>query len=170
MPLTLDHWDTIEALFEASEGVGGCWCMWPLRPPNTHRPDPAANRAAFRAMVEAGDSPGLIAVAAGRAAGWCAAGPLSRYPQYTATEEPQVWAIPCVYIDPIADRATVASALLEAAIDLAKANGAVAVHGPPPWWLPGDEEAIAQATAIFVARGFERVGKGARIPELRLTL
>lgn len=169
--LTVDRWGLLETLFRTSRGVGRCWCMWPLCPPKTHRPDAAANRKALRAIVESGNPPGLIAITEKSAVGWCAVGPRARYPQYAAcAESSRAWAIPCVYIGPGADREPVAAALIEAAVDLARENGAVAVHGPPPWWLPGDDEAIASATATFVANGFERIGPGARIPELRRTL
>ena len=125
----------------------------------------------MKELLESGQSPGLIALAQERAVGWCAAGPRNAYPQYEpTTEQAHHWAIPCLYVDRVADRSAVASALIDAAVRLASENGAVAVAGPPPYWLPGDAAAIAEATSAFVAHGFGQVGTGARMPELRLVL
>lgn len=113
----------------------------------------------------------MIALRGERAIGWCAVGPRSRYPQYEDDDAGRgAWAIPCIYVAPAADRPRVARALIEAAAELAACNGAVALDGPPPWWLPGDEAAIANATTWFLDNGFERVGAGARMPELRRNL
>jgi hypothetical protein len=139
----------------------------------TFEPDEARNRAEMKALLEAGHSPGLLALVAGRALGWCATGPRARYPQYpnpTTGETGLVWAIPCIYLEPTTDKAAVAKALIEAAVGIATASAAVAVDGPPPWWLPGDPAAIALATRTLVANGFAQVGPGGRMPELRRML
>ena len=171
VPVTTRELDLLSALFATSRGVNGCWCMWPLRPPLTHRPDEKGNKAALQALIESRRSPGLIGVAQGRAVGWCAVGPRRRYPQYADTGGPgEAWAVPCIYIRPTADRPAVAHALLDAAAELAKANGAAVLDGPPPWWLPGDAAAIALATQTFVETGFVKTGAGARMPELKRML
>lgn len=122
----------------------------------------------MREMLDSGRSPGLIALAAGRAVGWCAIGPREAYPQYEpATDQGGAWAIPCLYIDPMADRNSIARALIEAAVNLADKNAVAVVEGPPPYWLPGNSAAIAEATNTFLENGFERVGPGARMPQLR---
>jgi GNAT superfamily N-acetyltransferase len=171
VPASIQHWDLLRALFAGSPGVSGCWCMWPLRPPQTHRPDQEANSAAMRARLRSGDSPGLIALVCARAVGWCALGPRDRYPQYVRNgESAAAWAIPCLYIDPGADRREVAHALIAAAADRAAAHGATVLDGPPPWWRPGDAAAVAQITATFVENGFSLIGPGARMPEFRRVL
>ncbi len=170
-PLTLARWDLVSTLFASASGVDECWCMWPRRARGMHTPGKEANRAAMRKILESGESPGLIAVAGDRAVGWCAIAPRERYPQYEqASDKGASWAIPCIYIEPKADRERVARALIEAAIGLASAHDAVAVEGPPPYWLPGDEAAIEKARITFLENGFEQVGEGARMPELRRLL
>jgi GNAT superfamily N-acetyltransferase len=155
-------------LFATSSGVRECWCMWPRRPRGMHSADRIANAAAMKELLDSGQSPGLIAVAEGRALGWCAAGPRATYPQYTPTTDPSVrWAVPCLYVRQTADNRSVARALIAAAVALACENGAVTVDGPPPYWLPGDTDAVAAATRAFLENGFENVGPGARMPELR---
>ena len=171
VPVTTEHWNLLCTLFAASSGINGCWCMWPLRSPSTHRPDGEANRTAMQSLLRSGDSPGLIAIAGEEALGWCALGPRYRYPQYEkANTSSVVWAMPCIYVAPTATRRAVARVLIDAAVALAISNRAVALEGPPPWWLPGDEGAIAFAAGVFLENGFTQVGPGARMPELRRML
>ena len=122
----------------------------------------------MKELLHSGQSPGLIAVTRQRAIGWCAVGPRDSYPQYDRSIEPLVrWAIPCLFVRRTANRRSTAGLLIAAAVALASENGAVAVDGPPPYWLPGDAAAIATATSTFLENGFTRVGPGARMPELR---
>jgi GNAT superfamily N-acetyltransferase len=166
--LAINHWELVSKLFATSSGVEGCWCMWPRRSRGTHTPDQKANRAAMKEILDSGQSPGLIALVGERAVGWCAIGPRDTYLQYEpAIGQRCYWAIPCLYVDPMADRSSVARALIEAAVTLASKNAAVVVEGPPPYWLPGDRAGIAEAIDTFVENGFEQVGPGARMPELR---
>lgn len=125
----------------------------------------------MKELLDSGQSPGLIALLQGRAIGWCAVGPRRNYPQYTpTTDDPILWAIPCLYVHRAANRSEVARVLIDAAVELASENDAHVVEGPPPYWLPGDTLAIAAATKIFLENGFEQVGPGARMPELRRIL
>jgi len=170
-PLTIDHWECVSELFATSSGVNRCWCMWPRRLRGTHTADPQANRAAMKALLDSGESPGLIALTEKDAVGWCAVGPRQQYPQYEqTTKQRNYWAIPCLYVDPTADRTTVARALIDAAVDLASENGAVAVEGPPSYWLPGDAAAVKIASDTFLENGFEQVGPGKRMPAVRRIL
>lgn len=167
-PLSIAHWDLVSELFATSPGVNDCCCMWPRRSRGAHTTDRNVNRAAMKELLDSGQSPGLIALAKGRAVGWCAVGPRDTYPQYESTaDHPILWAIPCLFVLRVDDRGSVAQTLIDAAVRLASENGAVAVEGPPPYWLPGDSAAIETATKTFLENGFERVGPGARMPALR---
>jgi GNAT superfamily N-acetyltransferase len=172
VPVSAEHWDSLSALFTASRGVDECWCMWPLHPPRTFCSGRTRNRAALKSLIDAGRSPGLVALKGERAVGWCALGPRHEYPQYSATEQhgQTTWAIPCIYIDPTANREDVAGALIEAAAQRAIANHAAFLDGPPPWWSPGDEMAVALATNTFLTNGFTQIDFGARMPVLRRDL
>jgi GNAT superfamily N-acetyltransferase len=171
VPATIRHWEQLRELFATSKGVDDCWCMWPRREPMTAQRDRARNSSDMQALLEAGDSPGLLAVIDKRAVGWCATGPRTQYPQYPQrAESGLVWAIPCIYVEPTADRTVVARSLIETAVAIARSRSAVAVDGPPPWWLPGDAAAIAVAVRTFVANGFVQIAAGARMPELRRAL
>jgi len=168
VPATTKRWDLLCDLFTGCPGIDGCWCMWPLREPLTHRPDPNGNRKAMKALVNAGEIPGLLALIGERAVGWYAVGPRDRYPQYKREhDQAHAWAIPCIYVDPAADRSLVGRALITAALELAEGSGAASLDGPPPWWSPGDPDA---ATKMFQDNGFKLIGTGARMAELRRVL
>src|SRR5437867_9852589 len=81
-PLTPDRWPDLAALFGPRGASSGCWCMWWRQ----SRAEFAArrgdgNRRAFRALVEQGPPPGVLAYAGGRAIGWCAIAPRRDYPR-----------------------------------------------------------------------------------------
>lgn len=169
--LSIAHWDAVNELFATSPGANGCWCMWPRRPRGTHTTDSNANRTAMKELLDSGHSPGLVALTGQIAVGWCAFGPRNSCPQYERSIDRAVhWAVPCLYVCRAADRQSIARALIAAAVDLASENGAVALDGPPPYWLPGNAAVIAAATDTFLENGFARVGPGARMPELRRIL
>jgi hypothetical protein len=106
-----------------------------------------------------------------RAVGWCAIGPREAYQQYEPAKAQRIsWAIPCLYIDPAVDRSRIARTLIDAAVELASRSMALAIEGPPSYWVPGDAAAIAAAITTFLENGFEQVGQGARMPQLRRTL
>jgi hypothetical protein len=60
-PLTPELWPALEELFGEKGACSGCWCMyWRIgsayrKPPRSH------NKAAFRAIVDGGPPPGLLA-------------------------------------------------------------------------------------------------------------
>jgi GNAT superfamily N-acetyltransferase len=171
VPATIGQWEQLRELFATSPGVNDCWCMWPRRELMSAERDRARNSADMKTLLESGDSPGLLAVIDERAVGWCATGPRPQYPQYPQrSERGLVWAIPCIYVEPNADRMVVGRALIETVVAIATAKLAVAIDGPPPWWLPGDAAAIALAVRTFVANGFVQIAPGARMPELRRVL
>jgi hypothetical protein len=68
LPLTPDRWPDLEAVFTARgcSVARGCWCM-AYRRSGTHERLPGlsraqANRASFKALVNSGSTPGLIAL------------------------------------------------------------------------------------------------------------
>src|SRR5687767_339071 len=86
-PLTPDRFGDLVDLFGPERGANsGCWCMWWRMP---HAEWKAASREEkrerFRAVVEAGPPPGILAYAGGRAVGWCAVGPRKTLPRMNAS-------------------------------------------------------------------------------------
>jgi len=165
--VTSDRFDDLENLFATSRGVRACWCMWPRSARGTHKPDPERNRKRMRALIEDGESPGLLAYVEDRPVGWCAFGPRDAYPQYAAPSATDVWAIACLFVRPRAAANAVSASLIDYAVGYAKAKGARQLEGPPIWWLPGDAAKIVDMSEIFLANGFERIRQGARMPMLR---
>jgi GNAT superfamily N-acetyltransferase len=82
----------------------------------------------------------LLAYQNGDPVGWCAVGPRSRYiralktPTYKGGgvgDNSDIWLVPCFFVRKDMRGAGVSRTLLEAAVKLAKENGAVAIEGFP---------------------------------------
>jgi hypothetical protein len=79
--LTPDRWGDLEELFGARGACGGCWCMlWRLKRSEFEKQKGAQNKAAFKAVVDSGEAPGILAYANGSPIGWCALAPRETYP------------------------------------------------------------------------------------------
>ena len=144
-PATPDRLTDLAELFETGSATRGCWCMWFIDPAKDVQAGwrNGANRAAFEAMAQTADPPlGLIAYEDGVPVGWLATGPRSRYPNAISprakilkdrdpAEDDDVWLLPCFFVRVGHRRAGVTSALIEAAVESARASGATAVEGFP---------------------------------------
>lgn len=113
---------------------GACWCMWWRQ----RTGDAAKNKDAMRGLILAGTEPGLIAYLDGVPVGWVSVaerhdfGQLIRSPQYRPRDsDANVFAIVCFYVDPRRKGSGVGTALLDAAVEYARARGAVAVEAYP---------------------------------------
>ena len=141
--ITTDRLDDFGALQRTQQESTGCWCMWFIRRVADYRAaGDAGNRAALAQLMDASPTPmGLLAYDdSGHVTGWCAVGPRSRYARAVKaptlrgrdpTEDDEVWLAPCFLVKPGGRRIGVASALLDAAVDLATRCGAKAVEGFP---------------------------------------
>jgi ribosomal protein S18 acetylase RimI-like enzyme len=143
-PLTPDRWTDLEAIFGAKgcSVARSCWCMayrlcgsrGPL-PPGVTRAQ--ANRAALKALVDAGNPPGLIGYRGNIPVGWVSIGPreeyarLKRSPVMKPVDEQPVWSVIC-FVVPAEHRGQgVARALLNGAVAYAKKNGATLIEAYP---------------------------------------
>ena len=94
------------------------------------------NRQALRRLTDAGP-PGLLGYEDGVAVGWVSLGPyedfsrLARSPVARPVDEAPVWAITCFVVRKGWRGTGVASAMLEAAADHARSQGATMVEGYP---------------------------------------
>jgi GNAT superfamily N-acetyltransferase len=138
VPLTAERWPQLEALFGPRGGCAGCWCMWwRVARAEWERQKGQGNREAFRRIVAAGAMPGLLAYAEGRPVGWCALAPRTEYPVLARSrvlkpvDDRPVWSVTCFLVARPWRRRGVNTALLEAAVDFARANGALIVEGYP---------------------------------------
>jgi GNAT superfamily N-acetyltransferase len=145
--------------------------------------DREARKAAFRAVVEAGPPPGLLAYEAGRAIGWCAVGPRRSFARFDAAkasrvddadaDRARIFAITCFYTRAGHRRRGLMRQLATAAIAFAREGGAAAVDVcaiDPDRALPWGEGFVG-ITPVFAALGFREIARRSpRRPLMRLEL
>jgi GNAT superfamily N-acetyltransferase len=136
-PLTVQRWDDLEDLF-GPRGCGGCWCMWwRLKRSTFEEHKGEGNRQAFKAIVEAGRVPGLLAYAAGQAVGWCAVAPRESYMSLERSrilkrvDAQPVWSVVCFFVRKGYRRQGVTTALLRAAVEYVREQGGSIIEGYP---------------------------------------
>ena len=175
-PLTPDLWPHLVDLFGDRGPVARCWCMY-WRIGSDYRKRPATtNKADFRKVVQRGPAPGLLAFDGERAIGWCQLTPraelpwLERTPKLKTIDDEPVWSISCFYIRKGYRRRGVTSALIAAALDVARRAGAPAVEAYP---LDATLSPSATGTgyvSTFLRAGFVEVARHfAPRPILRYT-
>lgn len=143
-PLTPGRWRDLEAIFNAKgcSVARGCWCMC-YRLSGSSEPLPSgmtraqANRAGLKALVDAGNPPGLIGYRGKVPVGWVSIGPreeyakLKRSPVMKAVDEQPVWSVICFVVPAEYRGQGVAQALLKGAVAYAKEQGATLVEAYP---------------------------------------
>jgi GNAT superfamily N-acetyltransferase len=178
-----DRWQDVADLFTRPGPRGGtpqtdgCWCQfWRLRGNAYWDGHGAGNRAGLEDEIRSGAEPGLVAYEDGTPVGWCRVGPRERFDRLeharklaTVDDEP-AWAVVCFFVHPGAKRQGVASALLDAASERARAHGATVLEGYPV--APGhmNIDAYTGYLPMFVAAGFESVRDAGRRTVVRLRL
>lgn len=168
-PLTRECWPDFEALFGPKGACGGCWCMyWRLARKDFTAGKHDGNRRAMKALVRRGEEPGILAYARAedgreRAVGWCALAPREDYPVLARSrvmrsiDERPVWSVSCLFVERSHRGRGVATALLRAAAEHARAHGASCLEGYPV--EPRDERPVPAAFAwTGVPAAFERAG------------
>jgi GNAT superfamily N-acetyltransferase len=152
-------------LFGTDKSAAGCWCMWFIIPvKDYHAAGGSGNEASFRRLLAASDRPmGVIGYDDDQPTGWCAAGPRSRYargiktPTYgvrDTSEDDSVWLIPCLFVRKDRRQTGLSDLLVNAAVGLAKENGATAVEAFP---LSGTERR-SKDTQVGFESAFSRCG------------
>ena len=135
-PLTPAGWPDLEAVFQAKgcSIARNCWCMYYRR--HGGRPDLRAgesrserNRADLRELAAGDPPPGLIGYEGKRPVGWVSLGPredfarLEKSPVMKPVDDQPVWSIVCFVVPSEHRHRGVASALLAAGIEYARARG-----------------------------------------------
>ena len=179
-PLTPDRWDDFCDLFGPNGACAGCWCMYWRQPAARARlAFNDENRAAFKAIVDRREQPGLLGYQDGQAVAWCAVGPrgtFSRLPSgrvLLGPDAPDLWAITCFYIRRGHRRHGWMQACIDAAVAFAAARGATAVEAYPssPTLSSGPAALYMGLPQAFAATGFREIGRSRRgRPTLRLSL
>lgn len=162
VPLTPERWADAESLFGPRGACAGCWCMWPrLASGSFTKGKGEGNRKAFRKLVAAGETPGILAYVDGEPAGWCAVAPRTAYTRFERSrvlapvDGAPVWSVVCFFVARPHRGGGLSGKLLEAAVAFARERGAQIVEGYPI-------DARARTADAFVWHGlastFERAG------------
>ena len=167
----LDEVGALERLFASERTTRHCWCMSFC----TSRAQFAAgwlgggNRRRFETMASGNTPMGVMALVGGAPVGWGACGPRSRYLGADPSRHPvlagrpraeddTVWLLPCLFVHAQHRGQGVSHLLVDAAVALARRQGAVALEA---WPLSSSEARSADAFVgreqLFAELGFRCV-------------
>jgi GNAT superfamily N-acetyltransferase len=187
VPLGAEHAAALAALFERAESR--CYCRyfhfdgdknaWQARLAF----EPERNRDALLERAAARPPGGVVALEpGGGVVGWMKLEPSTELPKlydqrvYRALpcftgERSRVWAVGCFLVDPTVRRRGVARALVRAGVELARAQGALAIEAFPRRAEGiGAEELWTGPFALLVEEGFKSVHEQTQYPVLRRIL
>ena len=173
-PLTPDRWPDLETIFNAKgcSVARACWCMAyrlsgarESSPPGMTRAQ--ANRGKLKALVDAGNPPGLIGYRGKVPVGWVSVGPredyakLRRSPVMKPVDEQPVWSVICFVVPAEYRGQGVARALLVGAVAYAKKQGATLVEAYPvdKPARSNDEYMWFGAKSMYDNAGFKEVAR-----------
>ena len=169
---TPSRWNDIETLFGERGACAGCWCMfWRTRRKEWEASKGAANRRAFRRIVETGKRPGILAYRGKMPVGWCALAPrktygsLSRSRILAPVDDRPVWSVSCLFVLRPYRRQGIASRLLAEAARHAARRGAKILEGYPvePSSANAPDAFLWTGTAVaFDRAGFVEVARRSR--------
>jgi GNAT superfamily N-acetyltransferase len=126
---------------------------------------PRVNKEAFHNIVRQGPPPGLLAFDGDLAVGWCQLTPRADLPwinrswRLRAVDDTPVWSISCFYVRIGYRKRGVTAALIEAAVAIARAQGAGVLEAYP---LDAHLSPSASGTgylSTFLRFGFEEVAR-----------
>lgn len=171
--MTAERWDDVVVAFgRRGDDPAWCWCQRLLE---RRDPDgPGHNREALHhEITTAAVPPGVLAYADGVPVGWSRVMPRAEVPgvqrnralRRILVDRPDAWWVVCFAVDQRHRGLGVATALLEAAIDHARAHGATAIEGHPV-----DTDALRAAKVsgsalftgtmrLFLGHGFTEIGR-----------
>jgi GNAT superfamily N-acetyltransferase len=189
VPVGPDSWADVEAVFGVRGDQARCWCQFfRMQQAEWRASTSAGNRGALRRQVLSGHPPALLATVGEVPAGWLALGPRTAYPRIMGNtrlartvagedlDDRRVWAVTCFVVRTGFRRKGVASALLQAAPDFARAQGASAIEGHPVdlarrSGTPAAAELYQGVASSFAAAGYAEIARtGPTRPVMRLQL
>lgn len=174
-------WQHIQAVFGTRGDPSRCFCQRYKMQPRESWASVGAEELAhrLRAQTECGDpgtetSTGLVAYLDGEPVGWCAVEPRNAYPRLLLNcrvpwegraedkTDGSVWAVTCFVTHTGYRRRGISRALVQAAVDYARRQGARAVEGYPMLTEPGLDVALpgelhVGSRSIFADAGFQEI-------------
>ena len=159
--LTPELWPALADLFGPHGASNGCWCMyWRIGSAYSKRPR-EQNKSEFRRIVKKGPPPGLLAFDGDVAVGWCQLTPRSVLPRLETArftrrvDDAPVWSLSCFYVRRGYRKKGVTSALVKAALKVAKRAKAPGLEA-----YPVDTHAKTATVNLYtgVASTLERAG------------
>jgi GNAT superfamily N-acetyltransferase len=173
--VTPKRWDDVASLFERRGPRGGdpqtngCWCQfWHLRGRAWWEGHGMGHKVRLEREIQGKKATALLAYVDGEPVGWCRLGPretfdrLEHSAKLARVDDKPVWSIVCFYVHPSAKRQGVASALLDAALDHARAKDVRLVEGYPVREKHMNIDAYTGYLPMFLDAGFEVVRDAGR--------
>ena len=111
--------------------------LWRLKRSEFEKQKGDQNKTAFKAVVDSGQAPGILAYANGSPIGWCAVAPRETYPALDRSrvlkriDDKPVWPIVCLFIARPYRRKGVSVELLKAASEYIRHRDGKIVEGYP---------------------------------------
>ena len=168
-PATKAEWKQLAELFGERGACAGCWCMWwRLARPVFSANQGDGNKKLLKKLVDAGNTPGILAFDGTQAIGWCSVAPRTEFPRLDssrtlkALDDFPVWSIVCLFVAKEYRRQGVAVELIKAAARYVKESGGRMVEGYPVISKKGmmpDAFAFNGVPSAFLKAGFEIVKK-----------
>ena len=162
-PVTPERWPDLKTLFGEQGAYAGCWCMWwRLSRAEFGRQSREERKQSLKGIVDSGQIPGILAYADGEPVGWCSVGPRETYPSLERSrtlkrvDDQSVWAIVCFFVAAPFRGKGLMTALLQAAVDYARQNGARIVEGYPV--EPGEASLPPVSSFTGVVSAFRTAG------------
>ena len=180
-PVTAEEWGDLQALFAEHGEQNGCWCMyWRIKRADFQAGYGESNKLAMEQIIKSGITPGILAYLDGQPVGWCSVAPreqfpvLDRSPTLKRVDDEPTWSIICFFVSAHYRRKGLSKALLEAAIEYARDNGAKIIEAYPIT-LEGAEypryETYMGVVSMFEQAGFKQVARRSkRRPIMRFTV
>jgi len=123
------------------------------------------NKKAFRAIVKAGPPPGLIAFEGDLPVGWCQITPRDAVPHLETirnlrrVDELPVWSISCFFVRIGYRKRGVTTALIDSAVEAARAAGAPAIEAYPLDAALTPSSSWTGFVSNFLRAGFQEVAR-----------
>lgn len=142
-PATSTRWDDVQHALTGGGDGASCQCIWPMLSNKDWNETTTPERTEMlRAEVDSGSPPGIIAYVDGEAAGWIRIGPRTRQERIARTrmiasastepfDDASVWAVTCFVVRREHRGTGLNHALLGAAVDFARSEGARLIEGYP---------------------------------------